>query len=153
MRCISCSVKSVSTCSMNGASSSRETKTTRIFGTKVRVASWIWVKAWNSEMMRPTMSEISMIGVPIFSTTITASRLTSRSAASSMAILARVLNALDRHPQDFLVGGDGLVADRGDCLQGHFRRGDRRHHVGDIGLAGGSEQGLLFRFGAGLHGI
>jgi hypothetical protein len=36
-----------------------------------------------------------MIGVPIFSTTITASRLTSRSAASS--ILVRTLLQLVRH--------------------------------------------------------
>ena len=49
--CMIRSVKSVSVCSMKGASSSIATKTTMIFGTKVRVTSWIWVNAWNSEMI------------------------------------------------------------------------------------------------------
>ena len=52
-RCMIRSVKSVSVCSMNGASSSMEMKTTTIFGTKVSVTSWIWVKAWNREMIKP----------------------------------------------------------------------------------------------------
>ncbi len=82
--CMIRSVKSVSVWSMKGASSSIAMKTTMIFGTKVKVTSWIWVSAWNSEMTRPISSAMIMSGAPSFSVTMTASRPTSRRTASSM---------------------------------------------------------------------
>src|SRR5262245_29736992 len=57
----------------------------------------------------------------------------------------------DRHPHDFFVGLDDLVAHRHQRLDGDFRLGHRRHHVDDVGVAGGHRLGLRVGGLARLH--
>src|SRR4051812_36096363 len=133
---------------MKGARSSIAMNTTMIFGTKVSVTSWIWVRAWNSEMMRPINSAMIMSGAPSFRVTMTASRPTSRRADSSMCQLPS-----DRHPQDFLVGGDHTIPDRGHGLHRQLRRGHRIHHLVEIGLAFGSLDRHLLGIAGRVHRI
>src|SRR5215470_269499 len=64
---------------MNGSAISMATKIARILGTKASVISWIWVSAWNSEMMTPTTSPISSSGLE----TITSVRIASRATSST----------------------------------------------------------------------
>src|SRR5690606_14883792 len=45
-----------------GSASSMVTKMAMILGTKTRVISWIWVRAWNSAMMTPTTSPTTIMG-------------------------------------------------------------------------------------------
>src|SRR6266545_5141812 len=131
---------------MNGSAISMATKIARILGTKASVISWIWVRAWNSEMMTPTMSPISNSGLE----TITSVRIASRATSStSDPVIAQSLGiacclckvdcahpSSDRHPHDFLVGLNHAVAHRDQRLDCHLGFRHRRHHVDDVGLAG-----------------
>src|SRR5258705_5154204 len=124
---------------MNGSAISMATKIARILGTKASVISWIWVRAWNSEMMTPTMSPISSSGLE----TITSVRIVSRATSStSDPVIAQfppsspLHSSSDRHPHDFLVSLNHAVAHRDERLDCHFGFRNRGHHVDDIGLAG-----------------
>ncbi len=65
---------------MNGSAISSEMKIARIFGTKTRVISWIWVSACSSEMTTPTAKPTSMTGLETTMSVKIASRATSRTS-------------------------------------------------------------------------
>ena len=94
MRPIRLSVKELSVDSMNGRKSSSDRRMTIIFGTKVRVISWICVNAWKNEIARPTTSASSIAGAPSFKATMIASRATER--ASADVILSNLVPELCR---------------------------------------------------------
>src|SRR5579871_3364604 len=66
---------------MNGSANNNVTKIARIFGTKIRVCSWIWVSAWNSDTTTPTTSPTTISGEDTTTIVQIASRATSRVSA------------------------------------------------------------------------
>ena len=78
-------MKVVRVLSMKGRSTKSDAKMVTIFGTKDRVISCIWVRAWNSAMTRPTPRASSSTGAPTLSATRIASRAISMTSTESMA--------------------------------------------------------------------
>src|SRR6056297_951311 len=99
------------------------------FGTKVRVSSWIEVRAWNSPTISPATSATARIGKDIMTETQSPSRRVSKKRTSSSI-------ASDRHTQDFLVGLDHAVAHRHRSLNREFGLCERLHERMRIGSAG-----------------
>ena len=80
------------------------------FGTKVSVSSWIEVKAWKRPITMPTTNVTDKIGSETANAAHRLDRKTSRISFSDMR--------LDRHPKNFLVRFDHLVANRNGRLDG-----------------------------------
>src|SRR5579859_7434083 len=119
-------VKSNKVCSMKGRKISSTRRTVSTFGTKVRVISWICVKAWKIETMRPTARPDSKGGAATFTMTSMPDR------ASSMSSDSVTCRSSDRHLQNVVIGGD---------------------HVADIGLAGDRLLGKLLALLAAVDGV
>src|SRR5579863_1890518 len=163
-----------STSAMNGSAISMARKMARIFGTNTSVVSWICVSAWMSDTATPTINPTSISGAATRTSVTIASRATSITSGPvidaplvrhSGAHEARARNdavafgktslvrkpGSDRHPQNFLIGRDHLVAHRD---QGLDRRLALRHggdDVDHIGLAHGHRLRLRVRLTAGLR--
>src|SRR5882757_7777762 len=71
---------------MNGSASSKVTKIASIFGTNIRVCSWIWVSAWNSDTTTPTTRPTTISGDDTTTMVQIASRATSRVSAPVIVI-------------------------------------------------------------------
>src|ERR1700744_6228592 len=87
-------------------------KMAMIFGTKTSVCSWICVSACNKPMPRPTTRAVIIAGAEISKSTQMAWR------AKSMESVGVMEAPSDRHLHDGLIGGDHLVADGDDRIQG-----------------------------------
>src|SRR5687767_10713077 len=131
---------------MKGNATIMVTKIAMIFGTNTRVISWIWVSAWNSEMTTPTSRPTSISGAETSTSVVMASRATSRTSGPVISVLSCSFSgsaaASDRHPQDFLVGLDHLVAHRDQRLDRDLGLGHGGDHVDQVGLAGRHGGGL-----------
>src|SRR5258706_4091745 len=134
--------------SMNGSRTRSDTNITTILGTKVSVVSLIWVRAWNTEIRRPTARLISIRGPETWSSTRIASRASSTVSFSFIGPPASAddpgRESSDRHLEDVEISADHAVAHRDHGLQGHLGVRHRGHDVGQIGLAGDArDAGLL----------
>src|SRR4051812_13457869 len=133
--------------SMNGSRTRSDTNITTILGTKVSVASWIWVTAWMSEMIRPTTRLISIRGPETWSST----RIPSRASSTvSVSFIGPPANADDPEPgssdghlEDIEIRADHAVAHRDHGLQRRLGARHRGDDVGQIGLAGDPLDGRL----------
>src|SRR3954454_20357418 len=108
---------------MNGAATVTTAMTARIFGTKVRVTSCTWVRAWKRAMTMPTAIAAMTGGPEAMITVQRALRTTSRASASfisgdrqsrrdrqGLAIVEQRRNPAFRKGD-----GDHLAADRAVC--------------------------------------
>src|SRR6185312_11716126 len=123
---------------MNGSSSTPPMNMAAIFGTNTSVISWICVSACRKPMVRPTTSAIASSG-PATSTVVhSPSRMISMTSASVilLRIPRRTSPILDRHPHDFLVRRDHLVAHGDGGLQRNFGVVHGHDDVADVDLTG-----------------
>src|SRR5262249_37772501 len=139
---------------MNGSASSMAMKIARIFGTKTSVISWICVSAWNSEITTPTMSPINISGLATSTSVMIASRATSSTSGPVMTPPASpACPSSDRHLHDVFVGRDDAVAHGNERIDRDLGLRPRRHHVDNVGLAGGHGMLLGIRLVPGFdHG-
>src|SRR5215470_3200166 len=124
---------------MNGSNSKPPMNMAAIFGTNTSVISWICVSACRKPMVRPTTRAIASRGPATTKVVHNPSRMISMTSASVM-ILPLLTNQprsrSDRHPHDFLVGRDHLVAHRDGRLQRDFGIVHGHDDVADVDLAG-----------------
>src|SRR5690606_6680649 len=99
-------------------------------GTKFSVISCTEVRACKRPMITPTTSATPSSGAAMRSAIHSACRVRSTIRFSSMA------RSSDRHPQDFLIGLDHLVAHGDHGLERDFGLGDTLHQIMRLGLAG-----------------
>src|ERR1051325_9795135 len=90
MRAKSWIVKVVISFSIQLPENSRAAQTAAAFGTKDRVASWIWVTDWNREMAKPTARAVSRTGAHILAAMVMAPRPSSMIIVSVMFLCSGV---------------------------------------------------------------
>src|SRR5262245_34559834 len=104
-------------------------------------------------MATPTASPTSISGAETSTSVMMESRATSITSGPLMHVPSpmHTREKSDRHPHDFFVGRDHLVAHRDQRLDGDLRLGHRRYDVDHVGAARRRRPDLVVGGAAGLH--